>query len=292
MQGDQATRLHELTTFRIGGVPVAYFRPSDEGELVQVLADCRTRGLPWRVLGGGSNLLVDEGALPFAVIHICSPGFDTVERSGACHMRVGSGVTTSKLLSCCKEEGLGGLEFLAGLPGTVGGALAGNAGAWGGQISSRLTRVRAVWPDGQGRLLPRSELRFGYRKSPLTGLVVTEAEFQLEPRNREMVALQMACYVRERAQRHPVGLPSAGCVFKNPPGQSAGRLLDLCGLKGRRAGDAEVSDLHANFIVNRGAATAEQVLSLVRIMREAVRRAYGIGLELEVRRWPARARAA
>ncbi len=288
---DTAIQLRQLTSLRVGGTPLCYYHPMNGAELTEALAECRRQELPWRVLGGGTNLLVDEGVLPYAVIHIAAPGFSSIERTDA-GLRVGAGTPTAEMLSCCRREGLGGLEFLAALPGTVGGAVAGNAGAWGQEICGKLVRAWAV--DREGRELPmhRSSLSFSYRCANLRGGVVTAVELELEPRNAELVAMQMGEYARRRLGRHPMAAPSAGCVFKNPPGASAGKLLDMCGMKGARVGGAQVSTCHANFIVNNGTATAHDIMSLIRLMRERVRRRFGIELELEVRHWASRSRVA
>jgi UDP-N-acetylmuramate dehydrogenase len=270
---------------------MCYFHPLNKEDLAEALAECRRRELPWRVLGGGTNLLVDEGVLPYAVIHVAAPGFRFIERTeaGVC---VGAGTPTAELLGYCRREGLGGLEFLSALPGTVGGAVAGNAGAWGQDICSKLVRAWLLSPDGREALMHRSGLSFSYRCSNLQGSVVTAVELELEPRDAGLVALQMAEYARRRVGRHPMSLPSAGCVFKNPPGASAGKLLDMCGMKGVRVGGAQVSTCHANFIVNNGDATAWDIISLIRMMREQVRRRFGIELELEVRHWSSQSRVA
>ncbi|MHC5033736.1 MAG: UDP-N-acetylmuramate dehydrogenase [Planctomycetota bacterium] len=289
---DQTIQLRHLTTFGIGGTPMRYYRPHAVPELRAALADCRRLKLPWRVLGGGSNLLVAEGQLPFCVIHIQSPGFDVIERAGPTVVQVGAGVPTAKLLTRCREWGLGGLEFLAGLPGTVGGAIAGNAGAWGCEVCQRVTQLWLVSPQGTERLLSGAELEHSYREAHLDGAILTQARFELERRDPGLVGRLMAERLAARAARHPLGEPSAGCVFRNPPGNRAGRLLDLCGMKGRGIGGAQVSRIHANFIVNTGGAVARDVLSLVQIMRESVLRDFGIELELEVRHWPAQSKAA
>ncbi|KPK65140.1 MAG: hypothetical protein AMK73_03790 [Planctomycetes bacterium SM23_32] len=285
-------QLGELTTLRIGGTPVRYLHPRSVAELRSALAECRRDRLAWRVLGGGSNLLVEEGLLPYAVIHVCAPGFDRIRRPAHAVIGAGAGVPTARLLHYCRDRGLGGLEFLAGIPGTVGGAVAGNAGAWERHVCNAVRRLRVLRPDGRLKTVRRAALRCSYRHLELDGSVVVEAEFQLEPRSTELIGAQMNRYARQRDERHPLGVRSAGCVFKNPPGSSAGRLLDLCGLKGTRVGNAEVSRLHANFIINRGGAAAEDVLRLIELMRRAVRRRFGIELELEVRHWPGRSKAA
>jgi UDP-N-acetylmuramate dehydrogenase len=288
----ETVHLGRLTTFRIGGTPVRYFHPHTEADLLAALTECRRTSLPWRVLGGGSNLLVDEGQLPYAVIHVHTPGFDVVERTDVASVRVGAGVPTGRLLAYCRGGGLGGLEFMAALPGTIGGAIAGNAGAWGKEICATVTRLRLITPAGEVAVIPHAELQYSYRQTELRGAVITEAELDLDPRDPKLIAMQMTEYARARCERHPMSERSAGCVFKNPPGVSAGKLLDECGLRGRKIGDAEVSVRHANFIVNRGGAAAGDVLRLIEVMRSAVRREFGIELELEVRHWPARAKVA
>ncbi len=285
-------QLRQLTSLRMGGAPVCYFHPRTEAELLAALEQCLRRGLSWRVLGGGSNLLVEEGTLPYAVIHIHAPGFDFIERKDGASLRVGAGVPTAGLLAFCRREGLGGLEFLAGLPGTVGGAVAGNAGAWGKEVCDRLARLRVVSTQSAAMVRHRSEIECAYRHADLSGGIVTEAEFELRPTSPELIAERMAECCRLRAERHPPAGRSAGCIFKNPPHGSAGKLLDLCGLKGRQVGGVEVSQRHANFILNRGGAVAGDALRLIRIMREAVRRQFGIELDLEVRHWPARSKVA
>jgi UDP-N-acetylmuramate dehydrogenase len=288
---ERTPKLRTLTTLRMGGVPVCYFHPRTHRQLRAALEECRLRGLPWRTLGGGSNLLVDEGTLPFAVIHVRRPGFARIERVGPRMLRVGAGVPTADLLARCRRAGLGRLEFLAGLPGTVGGAVRNNAGAWGRQVGDVLARVELVRPDGTVAWVSRAALDCRYRQTELGGAIVTAVELDVEPCDHGVIAQRMAECMAGRAARHPAGRPSAGCIFRNPPGHSAGKLLDLCGLKGRRAGEAEVSERHANFILNRGGATASDVLALVAAMREAVRDRFNLELEMEVEHWPAAAAA-
>jgi UDP-N-acetylmuramate dehydrogenase len=281
------TDISNLTTLRTGGRPEAYFRPADTAELRRALRTCRRSGLPWRVLGGGSNLLVGDGVLPGALIHIHSPGFADMQRTDA-GLRVGAGAPVARMLARCRKEGLGGLEFLAGLPGTVGGAVAGNAGAWGASVCRRLRSVRVMDGHGAERVIPVDELDMGYRRSGLQNVIITGAEFAVQPRDSELVAAQMTENLQRRRARHPLGAASAGCIFKNPPGHSAGKLLDEAGMKGERVGDAAVSETHANFIVNEGCASERDVLALIDRMRRAVQENYGLELELEVRHWPTR----
>ena len=289
---DRSVPLRRLTTFRIGGAPLLYLRPTGYRGLRSALERCRRCGLAPRILGGGSKLLVDDGELPFAVIHVCSPGFDWIERTGSRTVRAGAGVRLARLLGYCREAGLGGLEFLAGIPGTVGGALAGNAGAWGSSIGERLVRLWMLDQEGCPLERPAQDVAFAYRTSGLRRVVVTEAELELEPRPPDAIAGLMTRNVLEKARRQPTDIPNAGCVFKNPPGGSAGKMLELCGLKGLHVGGAEVSSLHANFICNVAGARACDVLELVEIMREGVRKRFGVELELELKLWRAERRVA
>ncbi len=280
-------QLCSLTTIGLGGTPLRYFRPADTEELRGTLQQCRREELPWRVLGGGSNVLAEDGPLPCAVLHIASPHFCSIQRTGAESVRAGAGVPTPALLGFCRAEGLGGLEFLTGVPGTVGGAVAGNAGAWGRQVSDTLTAVHVVHPDGAERVLPAEQLAFSYRRAELGGAVVVAAEFALQPRDSQLVGRRMAALAQKRREGQPPGPGSAGCIFKNPPGASAGRLVDRCGLKGARIGGAEISCKHANFILNRGDASASDVLGLIGMMKEAVHERFGVELNLEIRHWSA-----
>jgi UDP-N-acetylmuramate dehydrogenase len=285
-------KLCELTTLRTGGRPARYCRPGGEEELRRALGQCRRARMPWRVLGGGSNLLVGDAPLPFAAIHIHKSGFGDVMQTTPLRLSVGAGLSVAQLLTDCRDAGLGGLEALAGLPGTVGGALHGNAGAMGTQLSDRLTRLWGLDADGRRTDIARSDIAFSYRCSGLHNFVITGAEFELEIASRSGIFAAMRRALKRRNAAHPIGLSTAGCIFRNPAGQSAGRMLDDCGLKGRRIGAAVVSTDHANFIVNEGGARADDVIQLADIMRDAVQRRFGVLLELEVQCWPTSLRAA
>jgi len=285
-------KFSELTTLGTGGRPARYCRPGGEAELRRVLGECRRARMPWRALGGGSNLLVGDAPLPCAAVHIHKSGFGDVTQATPTRLTVGAGLTVAQLLTECRDAKLGGLEALAGLPGTVGGALHGNAGAQGIHLSDRLVRLWGLNADGRRRQIPRCDITFSYRHSDLHDLIITGAEFELEPRPRTEISAAMRRVLQQRSAAHPVGLSTAGCIFRNPPGRYAGQMLDECGLKGRRVGAAVVSTDHANFIVNEGGASGDDVVELVRLMREAVQRRFGVTLELEVKCWPAIARAA
>lgn len=284
--------LSTFTTFRIGGRPLRYVMPSGYEELTSALQLCRKKDVPWRVLGGGSNLLIEDGTLPFAVIHICAPGFKWITQVSAHAFRVGAGVRLGELMSYARRGGHGGLEFLAGIPGTVGGTLAGNAGAWGETICDRVRRLWLTDRVGNVEEVTPDTLERSYRSLNLGERIVTEAEFELEPRAPELIAERARELRRKKASRHPVSEKSAGCVFKNPPTCSAGELIDRCGLKGTKCGGAEISELHANFIVNTGTARASDVLALVEMIKDEVRKKFKVELELELRHWSAQKKAA
>ena len=285
MSQSDSVKLNKLTTFRIGGTPSFYARPTSYQELAEAAEQCRDKQLPFRVLGGGSNILVDDGRLPFAVIHICSPAFDWVSRESDGRIRVGAGTRLVTLLNTCQDLGLGGLEFLAGIPGTVGGATSGNAGAWGANVGDFVTRAW-TWDEEKGQKeFSRRELTFSYRKARLPGDIITEVEFELTPRSSELIGKQVNNNIQKKRDRQPTGAPNAGCVFRNPEENSAGKLLDLCGLKGSQVGGAEVSPDHANFICNTAGASAEEVLELIDTMRQKVRQNFGVELQLELKHW-------
>jgi UDP-N-acetylmuramate dehydrogenase len=285
-------RLSDLTTIRTGGTPERYWRPATAERLASALSECAASGLPWHVLGGGSNLLVDDGHLDFGVIHIHASGFGGIVQSGPRALTVGAGVRTPALLAYCRQRGLAGLEFLAGIPGTVGGAIAGNAGAWGRAIVDAVVHLDVMRTNGRRETVPRAGIDAGYRRLHFGDGVIIGAELKLHESEPHVVAARAAGYARRRARKHPMNDASAGCVFKNPPGDSAGRLLDLCRLKGRRVGNAVVSSRHANFVVNRGGATAQDVLLLIEAMRSTVLKEFDVELELEIRRWSTACRAA
>lgn len=276
-----------LNTFRVGGTVRCVVRPRTEDSLKTLLKALNAEGLPWTVLGNGSNVLFPDGPWDHMVIFLdrCPTRVKYRpwdDRSGT--VRVGSGLKLSHLLKLCIRHGWTGLEFLAGIPATVGGAVVMNAGTRDGAVSDVLERVRFLDETLEERTVPRWELSMGYRSGGLpTGAVVLEADFRVMAGLPRHIARKVAGLLRERRRSQPARWPSAGCVFKNPPGRSAGALIDQAGFKGYRVGDAEVSPVHANWIVNRGRATRADVLDVIRTVRDGVRERFGVDLELEVR---------
>ena len=285
-------RLDELTTYGLGGRPARYLRPTAYGELLRGLRQLRRADTPWRVLGGGSNVLAEDGRLSFAVIHICSPGFRWMRWQNDTTLTVGAGMRLPALLARCADHGVGGLEFLAGIPGTLGGAVAGNAGAWDHDIAERVSSVCVVEPDGTLRTLDAEELNWQYRGLGLGERIIVEAELSLQQRSSGLVKERISQLKQKKLSRHPVTENSAGCIFKNPPGASAGRLIDECDLKGTKVGGAKVSERHANFIINTSNASPQDVFELMQKVKREVKDNFGVELESEVRRWHAATPAA
>ncbi|SRR5258706_14778546 len=275
--------LSRATTFRIGGPAEWAARPSTAAEAAEVLRAAREEGLPVRCVGMGSNLLVsDEGVGGLVLL---MRGLSSIRFDGD-RVAFGAGVTNAQAVKATRSRGLSGLECLVGYPGTLGGAVRMNAGGAHGYVGPLVEEVHGV--DGEGRAVVRAgrDCAFRYRGSALEDLVVTEVVLRLPTgEDPEEYALRCrAVYDRKRASQ-PLRMHSAGCVWKNPPGDAAGRLVEAAGLKGRRVGGAEVSAVHANFIVNRGGATCAAVLALMEEVRLRVLDASGIALEPEVIHW-------
>jgi UDP-N-acetylmuramate dehydrogenase len=283
MRGTVLTRepMARHTTFKIGGPADLAVVPEDADDLKAALHFARSRGLPVFVLGSGSNTLVRDGGIRGMVI--LPEKFQDLAREGD-EVTAGAGVRISRLLAFCCKQGLAGLEFLSGVPGTVGGAVWGNAGAWGGATAERLARVDLVTEEGDDLLLGRDVIPFAYRFSGFPkGAVIVRATFALKPGDPTAIRQRISRWLVQRNASQPVEFRSAGSIFKNPPGEYAGRLVDSAGVKGTRIGGAKISEKHGNFFVNLGEAQAADVLALVELARERVRATAGIELELEIR---------
>lgn len=269
------------TSFQVGGPVDLLVVPEDLGDLKAALAFARSGHLPVLVLGSGSNTLVRDGGIRGMVI--LPSAFRELTRDGV-EVTAGAGVRVSRLLAFCSKQGLTGLEILSGVPGTVGGAVWGNAGAWGGSVADHLARVHVVTGDGEDLVLKRDAVPFAYRYSGLPkGSVVVGATFALEPGDPVVIRQQISRWLVRRNATQPVEFRSAGSIFKNPPSDYAGRLVEVAGVKGARIGQAVISEKHGNFFVNLGGARAADVLALVQLARERVRETAGIDLELEIR---------
>ncbi len=285
----ERVRLADLTTFGIGGPARWFAEPATRREVAVTLSLARELGAPVKFLGGGSNLLVADSGVAAMAVRL-SPadefGEMDMEAESPLSWRVGAAVGLQALVGGTVREGLAGLEPLAGIPGSVGGAAAMNAGGAEFGVGRFIARAEVFGPDGEARFLVPPALSFGYRTSSLSGVLAVELSFRFAEReDPERLLARLREYRDKKRANQPLGLPSAGCVFRNPPGDSAGRLLEAAGCKGMRQGGAEVSRVHANFIVNRGGASARDVATLALRMREAVVAASGIGLEPEIALW-------
>jgi len=278
--------LRNLNTWRIGGpADIVYWPETAEG-LISGWRLAKEENLPVWIVGRGSNLLFPDEGLPGMVV--VTTQLKGITWEGSC-VRVEAGYSLARLAQQAGEKGLRGLEFARGIPGTVGGAVVMNAGAHGGEIAERLTWVKALDPNGEVAAWPKEVLTFGYRESSLSrGYWIVEAEFRLVPGDREHSLQLMKDNLSRRNETQPLEYPNAGSVFRNPPGDSAGRLIEHAGWKGKRVGGAEVSEKHANFILNRGEATAQDVLNLINAIQEDVEKKFGIKLKTEVKYFSAR----
>jgi UDP-N-acetylmuramate dehydrogenase len=274
------------TSFRVGGRVDYLAFPSDIQDLQEVLRRCNQQGVRYFVLGNGTNLLVRDGGIRGMAISL-SRGFLRVEEVGGGPgenlILAEAGGPLGKLVEFSSEKGLTGLEFAAGIPGTVGGAIFMNAGAFKEEMKGVLHSVRLMDPEGNISEKGKNELRFSYRSLEVEkGEVILGAQFSLRPENGQRVKAKVEENIRWRKTKQPWDLPSAGSVFKNPVQGPAGRFVEEAGLKGSRIGDAQVSEQHANFIVNRGKARARDILTLVEMIREKVFKEKGVWLETEI----------
>lgn len=269
------------TSWKVGGPADYYLLPADEGELQEIVRYGNKTGLPLFVFGNGTNLLVRDGGIRGLVVHLGAP-FNYIYREGS-SLRAGAGTPLTMLAREAAKEGLGGLGFGAGIPGSLGGALVMNAGAFGSYIGRLVSKIRLVRFDGKAITLGREDIVFGYRKSNLAekGIIV-EALLELEKGDPEELNREVEHCLGERRRRHPA-LPSAGSVFRNPPERPAGSLIEAAGGKGLSVGPARVSEKHANFIINPGGASAGDIEELIERVRRLVREKFAVELQAEVR---------
>lgn len=273
--------LARRTTLRVGGCADVYVEPAGEQELGEVVRLCRDAGVRFFVLGRGSNLLVRDGGIRGVVISLGHEAFSRILVEGV-RLRCGAGVRLKQVAVEARRLDLGGLEFLEGIPGSLGGALRMNAGAMGCWTFDRVESVRFMDRDGRVEERDRSELEVRYRGCPWFREHIALGALLLgEPTTREEIERRVQEFNRRRWTTQPAA-PSAGCIFKNPERIPAGKLIDELGLKGMRVGDAVISDVHANFIVNEGEATASEVLELIELVRGRARVERGVELETEV----------
>ena len=274
----------QYTSFRAGGKARMMVIPADAEQLSAVLGVLSGSGVQYMVLGNGTNILVKDSGYDGVIVKIGS-GFDYVRQEG-CRLVCGSGTRMSVAAKASLEGGLSGFEFASGIPGFTGGAVFMNAGAYGGEMKDILRRAKIVSKDGSREFyMTADELEMGYRHTKLhdTGDIVTEVEFVLEEGNRTQIKAKMTELMEKRNSRQPVNFPSAGSFFKRPEGYFAGKLIQDAGLKGLSVGGAQVSELHSGFIINRGGATATDILQLMEMIQARVFDEFGVRLETEVR---------
>ncbi|MCF6461735.1 UDP-N-acetylmuramate dehydrogenase [Clostridium sp. Cult3] len=271
------------TSFKIGGPADIMIIPSSEGEIVESIKFCRNNNIKYFVMGNGTNLLVKDSGIRGVVIKI-GKGFDDidiVEDKLLCQ----SGALLSLVGKQALKNSLRGFEFASGIPGTVGGAITMNAGAYGGEMKDIVTKVRVLDKDNNILELNNEQMDFRYRGSKVVdeGLIVLSVEFQLEKGNYSMIEEKMRDLAFQRKSKQPLELPSGGSTFKRPVGHYAGKLIDDAGLRGVRFRDAQVSEKHCGFVVNRGEATFEEVYTLINTVQKIVRDKYDVVLEPEIK---------
>jgi UDP-N-acetylmuramate dehydrogenase len=277
--------MDQYTTFRVGGRADAVCFPSELDLLRQTVLYLHNEDIPYLIVGKGSNLLVRDRGIEGVVI-ILKGKLAAIEKVGVEDniLLVGGGLAIAELLSYCGIEGLAGLEFLAGIPGSVGGAVFMNAGAFGKDIGSMVREIHMMTGRGELEIMPRSQLAFSYRSTSLPeGSVIYGITFKLDKDHKDKISGIIAGYLKKRKMGQPLDLPSGGSVFRNPPGDYAGRLIEKAGLKGTRIGGAMISPKHGNFIVNTGNAKAADIIALMNLARDKVRDETGIILETEIK---------
>lgn len=281
--------LAEHTTFRIGGAAQWLVLPHSEDEVAGVVSTCEAAGVPWRVLGLGSNVLAPDEGLD-GVTLLLADNFAGVEVLPGALVRAAAGTTNADVAAAARDAGLAGYEFASGIPGTIGGAAIMNAGAYEGQFSDVAVEVRCLVPsEGSWRVanVPAPEAAWGYRQSRMMreSWVVLGATLQLRADSPAAIAARMEELRERRESKQPLEMPSAGSTFKRPEGHFAGALIQEAGCQGLRVGGAQVSEKHAGFVVNTGDATAADVLALIAEVQRRVHETTGVQLEPEVRLW-------
>lgn len=269
------------TSFRIGGPADVFILPKDLEDLIAILAFAQKQSIPIFVIGQGTNLLVRDKGIRGIVIKLAK-GFDGVkfEDDVVC---AGAGVRLGRLVKLAANKSLSGLEFAVGIPGTLGGAIMTNAGLKSSCIGDIVRDVQVMLFDGTLETLGRQDLAFDYRSSNLPkAMILLHARLKLYEGKPDEILETMKLFMAQREATQPLSLPNAGCVFRNPPGGSAGRLIEMCGLKGRRVGEAVISAKHANFVLNLGGARAADVIRLMDEVRNVVRTRIGVELEPEI----------
>jgi UDP-N-acetylmuramate dehydrogenase len=272
--------MNRYTSIRIGGPADFLLEPPDRSDALNLLAYLQGGGVPFFIVGKGSNILVSDEGIRGVVLHL-EPGLNSVGMDGEL-VSAGAGIPMARFVDFCVQNGMQGVEMLAGIPGTLGGGVWMNAGAYGGEVSNYLVDVEII-RDGKITRVTKEQAGFTYRHAALEGAVVLGARFKLPPGDRaDLMRVRRELLIR-RNRAQPVNMPNSGSMFKNPPGNHAAKLIDEAGLKGTVRGGAGISTLHANFIVNHGGARARDVVELLELARATVSKRTGITLELEIK---------
>lgn len=271
------------TTFRAGGKADYYLTPADTDGLRAAVLLCRESGMPYYILGNGSDLLVGDYGYHGAMISTESCCSGCGAKDGV--ITAGSGVLLSQIARLAAEQALTGFEFASGIPGTLGGALVMNAGAYGGEMKDVVKSVLVMDAEGREKRIAARDMEFGYRKSCIApnGYIALEASIELAPGRVSEIQARMGELAAKRRDKQPLEYPSAGSTFKRPEGHFAGKLIEDAGLKGASVGGAQVSTKHSGFVINTGGATAADILGLCRLVQAEVKRQFGVELELEVK---------
>lgn len=271
-------------TFRVGGPAACFVIPADEGELAAVIALCRREKVPFFILGNGSNLLVGDEGFDGVVISMESFGDCQVDKETGM-VKAGAGTPLGRVAQAAYKASLTGFEFAAGIPGTLGGAVVMNAGAYGSEMKEVLRSVKVLTPEGEVKELPASELSLGYRTSCIIPkqYVVLEAKIRLRDGDEISIRDRMAELARRRREKQPLEYPSAGSTFKRPEGHFAGKLIEEAGLRGFSVGGAQVSEKHCGFVINKDGATAADIRNLCEEVKKRVFKNSGVALEMEVK---------
>ncbi len=277
-------KLSAYTSFKIGGPARFFLQPKDICQLKAAVKALKNENISFKILGAGSNLLIKDGGFDGAVIRLRAPYFSRIKFSGK-HAQAGAGLLISQFIVKAKARGLGGAEFLSGIPGTLGGALVMNAGAWHEDISKIVEKITVMDYNGKVKIIATGSAGFKYRSSGLNKYIVLSVSLHMEKKALSEINSEVSYYLKKRQEMQDLKYPSAGCVFRNPKNDFAGRLIDACGLKGKQFGRAMISNRHANFIVNKGGAQAEDVLGLIEFVRKTVKDKYEISLEPEIKIW-------
>ncbi len=276
--------LKKYSIFRAGGPARFFIEPKDAGDLKALLSLLKKHKVSFLIFGNGSNVLISDKGLRAAVLRLSSPYFKKISVKSDC-LEAGAGALLNQIVASAKKRSLSGAEFLAGIPGTLGGALSMNAGAWGRSIADLVKSVKVMGADTKIKIFKKKDIKFLYRRSSLAKYIILSGRLKLAKGDKKVIAAAIKKHLKDRACLQDFSRPSLGCTFKNPAKHSAGQLIDLCGLKGRRIGDACISTKHANFILNLKNANSDDYLKLMELIKDKVKGKFNITLKPEIKIW-------